>query len=60
VSDHEQSKPKNASAPQTGAKDPAEDAAGQTPPAENVVDDDDTGANRNPNAPQHGGYGRPV
>jgi hypothetical protein len=48
----DQDKTKNATA--------TEDATDQTPPAENVVDDDDTGANRNPDAPQHGGYGRPV
>jgi len=46
----------------TGQKDPvmAEEAGGQPPPAENVVDGDEQGANRNPDAPQHGGYGRPV
>ena len=60
MSDHERGKLKNSVAPQTGAKDPTDEATGQTPPAENVVDDDDKGANRNPDAPQHGGYGRPV
>ena len=60
MSDHNQRK--SGSAQDTDQKDPAmsEEATGQTPPAENVVDDDEQGANRNPDAPQHGGYGRPV
>jgi hypothetical protein len=72
----DQNKTNNTTAPQVGGtstpiagsksgvgeKDPVvtEEATGQAPPAENVVDEDDQGANRNPDAPQHGGYGRPV
>lgn len=76
MSDRDERKTGNATAPEArgtstpiagskagvGEKDPVmtEEATGQTPPAQNVVDEDDEGANRNPDAPQHGGYGRPA